>query len=191
MNKVITCIRDRRAIRRYRPEQIADEALDAVLEAGLYAPSAGGRQSALFLVSQDAAFNQELGKINKNLFQGKAAPGNVSTEQPGIADDASLESGFYGAPTVVTLFDATTSQYAVHNCCVAAENMMLAAHSLGVGSCLVGRAQETFASDAGKALLRHKGISDDYQAVCHVLLGYPIDVPAAGKARKQGRIIRA
>lgn len=53
MNETLTTLNTRRSIRRYRPEQVRPETLDAILEAGTYAPSAMGKQSAVMAVVQD------------------------------------------------------------------------------------------------------------------------------------------
>ena len=105
-NAVMRNMLERRSIRRFRPEQIKEEELDTILQAGLYAPSAGGRQGVFFVVSQNKETNEKLGRIKKAHFHGRMSTAEVyiSKEQPSIADDASIKSAFYGAPTVVTLF---------------------------------------------------------------------------------------
>ena len=65
MNEVMKTILHRRAIRRFAPEQISEDVLQQILQAGLYAPSAGGRQGPIFVVSQDRAVNERLGRIKR------------------------------------------------------------------------------------------------------------------------------
>lgn len=104
MNNVIKTILERWTIRKYRPEQITEDELNAIFEAGLHAPSAGGSQSCMVVVCQNTVLNEEFGKINKLAF-GKPWPGSyVSRDQPSIIDDPAISSGFYGAPAVLTLF---------------------------------------------------------------------------------------
>jgi nitroreductase len=187
MNEVINCILDRRAIRKYRSEQIPREALDTILQAGLYAPSAGGGQSVLFVVSQNQEVNETLGKINRLTMP--ARPGAfVSKEQPSIIDDVTIANAFYGAPTVITLF-SRNSGYAASDCSTAAENMMLAAHSLGLGSCLIGRAGETFESEYGKELMKRLRIDGGYVPYFHVVLGYTDGGHPHAKPRKENRVL--
>jgi nitroreductase len=187
MNAVMRCIFERRAIRKYKPDQIPKEALDEILEAGLYAPSAGGRQSVLFVVSQNKEINEALGRINRSAMP--ARPGAfVSKEQPSIIDDLTIESAFYGAPTVITLFSMKNG-YGASDCSTAAENMMLAAHSLGIGSCLIGRAGEAFESDFGKELIGKLQIDNDYVPYFHVILGYTNGEYPHVKPRKENRIM--
>jgi nitroreductase len=194
-NEVLQCILERRAIRKYKTKQISEEELNAVLLAGTYAPSAGGRQGVFFLVSQNPEINEKLGRINRDCFFKRMPKANfkakfyVSKEQPSIIDDETIPSAFYGAPTVITLF-GDNPVYSVNDCSVAAENIILAAHSLGIGSCFIGRAGETFASDYGKELLKEWQIDEKYEPVCHVILGYRNGELPKGKPRKENRIKR-
>lgn len=192
-NQVIQTILERRTIRRFKPDQISDDELNTILQAGLYAPSAGGRQGVLFVVSQDADTNERLGRIKKAHFTGRMSTDKVyiSKDQPSIADDASIKSGFYGAPTVITLFAPKRFLYAESDACVAAENMLLAAKSIGIGSCYIGSAWDSFDDPFGHQTLLRWGVRTDYYAVLHVLLGYPQDgTVARPKPRKEGRILR-
>jgi nitroreductase len=193
MNEIIKTMLERRSIRRYKSEQITEAELAAVLQAALYAPSAGGRQSAVIVVCQNAELNAALGKINKAAFKGRMSTETayISKDQPSVADNAAIQSGFYHAPTVLTLFAPKYFLYAAADSYVAAQNMMLAAHSLGLGSCMVARAEDTFSSELGRRLQKEWGIDETYGAAIHVTLGYPAgDTPPAAKPRKDGRIIR-
>lgn len=191
MNEVIKNIINRRSVRKYTAEQIQRENLDEILLAGLYAPCAGGRQGVLFLVCRNAELNEHLGRINKAGFKGRFSTDDcyISREQPSVADDPDIQSGFYGAPCVVTLFGLKNFLYAGQDCAAAAENMMLAAHSLGIASCMVGRAEETYYSELGLSLLQKWNVPRGYIPVCHVLLGYLDGEVPVGKPRKYGRII--
>ena len=190
MNKVIEDILSRRTIRNYKPEQIKQEELDEILETGLYAPTGGGRQSPMMLVCQNAEINEVLGKINRKVFGHANSDGIkfVSETQKSIADDDNIKSAFYGAPTVITLFAPRDWDYGVHDCTSMAITMTLAAWSLGIGSCYVGRAEETFDTDYGKKVMEETGISQDYVARVHLCLGYPKDITNHAKPRKEGRI---
>jgi nitroreductase len=192
-NAVIENIKKRRTIRKFKPEQITEEKLNIILEAGLYAPSAGGRQGVLFVVSQDKDTNEKLGRIKKAHFHGKMSTDTVyiSKQQPSIADDATIVNAFYDAPTMITLFAPKSFLYAESDACVAAENMLLAATSLGVGSCYIGSAWDSFDNPFGKEILKQWKVRTDYFAVLHVLLGYPKDaVHPTARPRKEDRIIR-
>lgn len=153
MNDFIELMLTRRTIRRFKEEQIKEVELESILTAGLYAPTAGGSQSATIVVSQDPILNLELGQISRNAENtSEARMGRVSSEQPSIVDDASIKSAFYGAPTVCTIFAKKDIYNFTGDAFTAAQNMILAAHSLGIGACIVGRCDKTFATDRGKEI---------------------------------------
>lgn len=193
MNEVIKCIKERRSIRKYLKKQIEENKLNEILESSIYAPNAGGRQSALVVVSQNEKVNEILGKINRGAFY-ESVPKNaklgVSKEQPSIADDRNIKSAFYGAPTVITLFAPNNYLYIDGDCAVVAQNIMIAAHSLGIGSCMVGRADKTFEGEYGKDILKEWGLKEGYTPTYHIALGYYDCELPKGKDRKEGRIKR-
>ena len=190
VHDIIGCILERRSIRKYKSEQITDGELDIILQAALYAPSAGGRQGVYIAVCKNEKTIFELGKINKAAFRGRVAKDSVSKEQPSTADDPAIESGFYGAPTVLFLFAPNSFLYSTPDCCVAAENAMLAAHSMGIGSCLIMSAEDTFSSELGQKLQKEWAIPEGCEAKAIVLLGYPASTIPAAKPRKEGRVIK-
>lgn len=193
MSAVMENIMTRRTIRRFKERQISEEELQTVLEAGLYAPSAGGRQGVLFVVSQNQETNRRLGRIKRNNSHVKESTDTVyiSREQPSIADDPTIANAFYDAPTVITLFVPKNFVYGPYDASAAAENMLLAAHSIGLGGCYIGLAWDSFADPFGQETLRNWKVRTDYYASVHVLLGYPKDEQAPrAKERKEGRIIR-
>lgn len=194
MSELKETILHRRAIRRFEEKQIDEDVLQQILEAGMYAPSAGGRQGVLFVVSQDRVVNERLGKIKRANFRPLTTmtTNRVSNEQPSIADDPNLKNAFYDAPTVITLFAPKNFLFSAEDCACAAENMMLMADSLGVGSCYIGQGWMAFADPYGQEVLRRWNIRTDYYAVMQLLLGYPKegDNHPAPKPRKDGRVLR-
>lgn len=194
MPDVFETMLHRRSIRRYDPRQIEETALQQILQAGLYAPSAGGRQGVIFAVCQDSAVNERLGKIKRANSHPRMATGNnyVSREQPSIADDPNLTNAFYDAPTVITMFAPKDFLFSAEDCALAAENMMLAADALGIGSCYIGQGWTAFADPYGQEILKQWNIPADRYAVMQLLLGYPRegDKHPTAKPRKAGRIIR-
>lgn len=194
MNEVMKTILHRRSYRRFETKQIEEDALQEILQAGLYAPSAGGRQSVLFVVSQDSDVNQRLGKIKRVNSNPIMAKGNayVSREQPSIADDPHILNAFYDAPTVITLFGPKNFLFTADDCAVACENMMLMADSLGIGSCYTGQGWLAFEDSYGQEKLKEWNIPDNYYAHMQLLMGYPRkdDTHPNEKPRKEGRIIR-
>ena len=194
MNEVMETSLHRRAIRRFRTKQVEESALQQILKAGLYAPSAGGRQGVIFAVCQDRAVNDRLGRIKRANSSPRmaTAASYVSREQPSIADDPNLKNAFYDAPTVITMFAPKEFLFSAEDCAAAAENMMLAADSLGLGSCYIGQGWTAFADPYGQEILQQWGIRADYYAVMQLLLGYPKegDCHPAPKPRKENRVLR-
>ena len=137
--------------------------------------------------------NDRLGRINRwMMFKGKdpqAVAHAVSAEQPSIQDDFTLMSGYYNAPTVLTIF-TKNHKYAREDAAMIAENILLAAHFLGLGACYVGRTDEVFATEYGHEMRKKWGVPDDMAAVCNVLLGYRDGPEPHGKPRREGRILR-
>lgn len=194
MPDIFETIMHRRSIRRFESKQIEETALQQILQAGLYAPCAGGRQGVIFAVCQDKEVNERLGKIKRANSNPRMATATsfVSREQPSIADDPKLTNAFYDAPTVITLFAPKNFLFSVDDCAVAAENMMLAADALGIGSCYIGQGWPAFADPYGQEILRQWNIPADHYAVMQLLLGYAKegDKHPIPKPRKEGRVIR-
>ena len=194
MPDIFETILHRRAIRRFDARQVDEAALQRILEAGLYAPSAGGRQGVIFVVCQDSAVNERLGTIKRrnSNFRMSTATSYVSREQPSIVDDARLTNAFYDAPTVITLFAPKHFLFAKEDCAIAAENMMLAADALGIGSCYIGQGWTAFDDPFGQEVLQQWDVPATHYAVMQLLLGYPRagDSHPAAKPRKERRVIR-
>ena len=134
-NETIQTIRSRRSCRAYKPEQITNEELEAVLGAGTYAASAMGKQSAKIVVVQDAATREKLSRMNAAIMGKDCDP-------------------MYGAPTILVVLADANAKCAVQDGSLVMGNLMLAAASLGLGSCWINRAKEEFESEEGKALLK-------------------------------------
>ena len=172
MNETLTTLKTRRSIRRYRPEQVRPETLDTILEAGTYAPSGMGKQSAVMVVVQKPDTIALLSRLNAEI-QGR----------PGT-------DPFYGAPTVVVVLADGENYNWMRDGALVMGNLMNAAWSLGVGSCWINRAIETFERPEGKALLKKWGLGETWKGVGNCILGYT-DAPVLGdKPRKEGRILR-
>ncbi len=194
MNETMRTILHRRAIRRFEEKQLEENALQEILQAGLYAPTAGGRQGVIFAVCQTKEINERLGRIKRANSHPRMATANsyVSKEQPSIADDPNLKNAFYDAPAVITMFAPRNFLFSAEDCAIAAENMMLAADSLGIGSCYIGQGWTAFSDPYGQEILRKWKIPVDFYAVMQLLLGYPRkdDSHPTPKPRKEGRILR-
>ena len=171
--ELLDIIKKRRSIRKYTGKQISKEHLEKIIEAGLCAPNAGGRQGTVIVGIHNKDLTEVVGKLNLARFdRGQLEGSYVSREQPSIIDNPDIKSGFYGAPSVCIVFAQRNFLYSIPDAFCAAENMVLQATELGISSCIIARGEETFDSDYGNALLKEWGVSENYIARCFVILGY-------------------
>lgn len=168
MNKTLDDLRNRRSIRRYRPEQISREVLDEVLAAGICAPTGMNRQSPIIVAVQDSETVKLLSKLNAAVMGASSDP-------------------FYGAPTVLVVLADANSRHAVQDGSLVMGNLMNAAKAVGLGSCWIHRAKEVFDTDEGKALLKKWGVEGDYVGIGNCILGYPDEEPEM-KPRKENYV---
>ena len=170
MNEVIKNIIERRSIRKFKEDMPSQDLLDKVLLAGTYAPTGNNRQSPIIVAITNREVRDKLSKLNAEIMGTNSDP-------------------FYGAPVVfVVLADKNCRTY-LYDGSLVMQNMMLAAHSLGLGSCWIHRAKEVFAKKEGKEILKSLGISDDYEGIGNCILGYPLESPTA-KPRKENYIYK-
>jgi nitroreductase len=188
--ELIDIIKHRRSIRKYTGEQIPRTDLERIIEAGLFAPNAGGGQRSMIVGIHNARLVEQIGRLNVACMdRSRLAGGYVSKDQPSIIDDPSIRSGFYGAPSLAVVFAQKNFLYSIPDAFCAAENMVLMATRLGISSCIVARGEETFVGPEGEKMLSDWGIPDSMVARCFVILGYcSTDYPAE-KPRKPGRSI--
>lgn len=183
-------VKYRRSIRKYDDRQISKADLERIIEAGSFAPNAGGGQRSMIVAIQNRQISEALGKLNvASMRRDNLIGGNVSAEQPSIIDDPTIKSGFYGAPTVAVVFAQGNFLYSIPDAFCCAENMVLAATELGIASCIVARAEETFYNDYGKQLMRQWNVPENYVPRCFVLLGYCKGDYPREKPRKPNRTL--
>lgn len=169
-NETIQTIRSRRSCRAYKPEQITNEELEAVLGAGTYAASAMGKQSAKIVVVQDAATREKLSRMNAAIMGKDCDP-------------------MYGAPTILVVLADANARCGVQDGSLVMGNLMNAAAALGIGSCWINRAMETFELPEGKALLAEWGLGENWKGVGNCILGYTDQAVLGDKARKEDRVL--
>ncbi|MCC8141623.1 MAG: nitroreductase [Lachnospiraceae bacterium] len=173
-NETLECLETRRSIRKYQSKQVDEEALQAILKAGTYAPTGAGRQAPVIVVVQDQELLKKISKMNA------AVAGVPEGMDP-----------FYGAPTVAfVLADKTAAPSWMEDGALVAGNILNAAHSVGVDSCYIYRAKEVFSSDEGLAIIKEWGLDENYIGVANCILGYrDCDYPDAAP-RKDNYVIR-
>ena len=143
MNETMKTLLTRRSIRKFKAGQVAEEELNAVREAGKFAPSGANAQSALFVVVQDREAKKKLSAMNAAVLKKEMDP-------------------YFGAPTIILVLADKTKPTPVEDASLALGNMMNAAASLGLGACWIHRERQMFESEEGKALLVSLGYS-----TCH------------------------
>ena len=181
-------IKTRRSIRKYQDKQIPREAMEKILEAGTYASNAGGGQRSMIVGIRNAELVEKLGRMNMARFDRSRLIGSyVSNEQPSVIDDPAIKSGFYGAPSLCVVFAQRDFLFGIPDAFCCAETMLMEAFDLGISSCIVSRAEETFDNETGAALLREWGVPENYIARCFVTLGYCDGEYPKSKPRKEGR----
>ncbi len=171
--ELLKLMKYRRSIRKYQDRQISREDMETIIEAGIYAPNAGGGQRSIIVGIRNAELAEKIGRLNVARFDRSRLSGSyVSIDQPSIIDDPTMKSGFYGAPAVCVVFAMKNFLYSIPDAFCCAENMVLMATELGISSCVIARGEETFSGEIGEALLKEWNIPENYIARCFVLLGY-------------------
>lgn len=158
----------RRSVKGYKPDPVPKEVIEKIVQAGTYAATGRNLQSPIILAVTNRQVRDELSKLNAKIL------GMPEGSDP-----------FYGAPVVLVVLADKNCRTRVYDGSLVMGNLMLAAHALGVGSCWIHRARETFESEEGKALLKKLGVEGEYEGVGNCVLGYPKGELPAAKPRKE------
>lgn len=182
-------IKARHSIRKYTNEQISREDLEKILEAGNFAPNAGGGQRSMMVAIRNKELATHIGKMNMAYFDRTHLAGSyVSKEQPSTIDDQTIKNGFYDAPAVVCVFCQENFLFKTADAFCMMENMILQATESGIASCIISRGYETFGSEEGRRLMREWDVPEGYSCQGFVILGYIDGEQPHSKPRKPGRI---
>ena len=171
MNEIIKAMEERRSIRKFKPDMPKKEDIEQIIEAGLYAPSGMGKQGVIILAITNKEIRDRLSDANRQV--------------------AGWEEGFdpfYGAPAVLAVLASKEAFTYLYDGSLVMGNLMLAAHSLGLGSIWIHRAKEEFEQPEYKELLKKLGIEGEWEGIGHCAIGY-IDGEAPEAApRKENRV---
>lgn len=171
MSNVLEQMKSRRSIRKYKPDSVPQEVLDQIIEAGLYAASGKGQQSAIIVQVTDKSMRDEISRRNCE----------IGGWEPGF-------DPFYGAPAMLIVLAKKDWPTHVYDGSLVMGNLMLAAHELGVGSCWIHRAKEEFETQWGKDLLVSLGVEGEYEGIGHCALGYAGESAPKAAERKENRV---
>jgi nitroreductase len=171
----IEAIMTRRSVRKFEHRQIPDEVLEKILRAGTYAPSALALQPWAFVVVQDQDFLRKISEycIPILLSHMKNAHDGLSDLFRSLLESKNY-SIYYYAPTVIMIIGKTKSRFREIDCSLCAQNMMLAAHALGIGSCWIGSTDVAYDNNELMAGFR---IPEGYSPVGTIAFGYPAEKP--------------
>jgi nitroreductase len=182
MNETLQVIRNRRSIRAFKPEQIKEEELKEIIEAGIYAPSATNLQPWHFTVIQN---KELLDWLNTNFKELAKKSDNDYIKRVGVNEKFHV---FYNAPTVILVSGDETKHSAAVDCAAAVENMLIAAEAQDIGSCWVGFIAYLLNSEKGKEYTKELGIPEGYKQIHSVALGYKKVNRTIAPARKENTV---
>lgn len=171
MNDMIKAMVERRSIRKFKPDAVSGEDVNTVIEAGLYAASGRGYQSVKIIAVTD-----------------KELRNRISEENRKIGGWAEGFDPFYGAPVILIVIADKSRPTFLYDGSLVLGNMMLAAHTLGLGSCWIHRAREEFESGFGKEILERLSIEGEWEGIGHCALGYADGELPKAPERKPDRV---
>ena len=173
MNDVIKVLKERRSVRKFKGDMPSQDLVDEVIEAGLYAPSGKGQQSAIIIAVTNKDVREQLRKDNVKIG--------------GWQDDF---DPFYGAPVILIVLGKKDWPTHVYDGSLVMGNLMNAAQAVGLGSIWIHRAKEEFEMPEYKQLLLDLGIDGEWEGIGHCVLGYADDPVAEAAPRKDSRVYR-
>ncbi len=182
MNEVMNAILARRSVRAFTDKQITKEDLDAILKCASYAPSAMNNQNWHFTAIREAAFIE---KVNGWIVSEIKESGNPSLE--GILERSNGKV-FRNARCVVVVATEKGDRFGIINASAATQNMLLAAHSLGIGSCWIGTVGILGTSRRADYYASELKIPKGYAPFFGVTLGYSATEAIEAPPRKEGTV---
>lgn len=171
MNEILKAIKERRSTKSFKSDMVPMEIIDQICEAGKWAANGKGAQAGMIVAVTDKETRDKLSRLNAAVMGADTDP-------------------FYGAPVVlVVLADKSVPTY-VYDGSLVMGNLMLAAHSLSVGSCWIHRAKQVFDSEEGKAILASLGVEGEWEGIGNCVIGYPACEPKEPKPRKENWVYK-
>lgn len=171
MNEVIQAMKGRRSIRKFKPEMPPKEAIKQIIEAGLYAANGRGKQATITIAVTNKELRDKFSKINREIG----------------GWDESFDP-FYGAPVILIVLADKECLTGIYDGSLVMGNMMLAAHSMGLGSIWIHRAKEEFELPEYQSLLKEMGIEGEWEGIAHCAVGYIDGELPEAAARKENRV---
>lgn len=173
-NQVVETIMTRRSVRQYKPQAVEREKMQTIVECGINAPNAMNKQPWEVRVVDNADYINGVTELYKKA-------------NPKAAEDPTFKNMFRNAPTVVFIGHDTKSQSSPFDCGLLAENMMISAWSMGIGSCCLGSPARFMKTPEVAEYLQKLGFSEGYELLYCIGFGYPDEAPAA-KPREAAKV---
>ena len=171
MNEIIKAMLERRSIRKFKSDMVSKDDINKIIEAGLYAANGIGRQAVITVAVTNKQLRDKISEDNRKI--------------------GGWDKGFdpfYGAPVILIVLAEKDWRNRVYDGSLVIGNMMLAAHSLGLGSIWIHRAKEEFETEEYKKLLTDIGVEGEWEGIGHCAIGYiDGDIPKAAP-RKENRV---
>ena len=169
MNQIIEAMKTRRSIRKFKPDMVPKEIIEQIIEAGTFAATGMNYQDPIIIAVTNKEVRDRLSKLNAEIMGSDSDP-------------------FYGAPVVLIVLADKKIPTHVYNGSLVMGNLMLAAHSLGLGSIWIHRAKEEFEMPQYQQLLKNLGISGEWEGIGHCAIGYVEGTIQEAAERKDGRV---
>ena len=169
MNEIIKAMIDRRSCKSYKSDMLPKETIEKIIEAGLWAANGRGLQTPVIVAVTDKEIRDKLSKLNAKVMGANSDP-------------------FYNAPVVLIVLAPKEHPNRVYDGSLVMGNLMLAAHSLGVGSCWIHRAKEVMDTAEGKEILKTVGLEGEWEGIGNCVLGYPQGALKEAQPRKENRV---
>ena len=173
-NQVVETIMTRRSVRQYKPQAVEREKMQTIVECGINAPNAMNKQPWEVRVVDNADYINGVTELYKKA-------------NPKAAEYPAFKNMFRNAPTVVFIGHDTKSESSPFDCGLLAENMMISAWSMGIGSCCLGSPARFMKTPEAAEYLQKLGFSEGYELLYCIGFGYPDEAPAA-KPREAAKV---
>jgi nitroreductase len=181
-NETMQTLLKRRSIRAYNSEQITDDELETILEAGKYAPTGGGTQAWHFSVVQLRELLESINIVVKEMYLNSGIQRMVERAN---TDDF---NAFYAAPTLILVSADESVIWSHIDAALAMGNMFIAAASLGIGSCWIHAMVRLFEGDESPPFCGELCIPEGYKVFASGVFGYPAEELPEPAPRREGTV---
>ena len=171
MNEIINAMIERRSCKSFKSDMLPKETIDEIITAGLWAANGRALQTPVIIAVTNKETRDKLSELNAAVMGANSDP-------------------FYNAPVVLIVLAPKEHPNRVYDGSLVMGNLMLAAHSMGVGSCWIHRAKEVMATEEGKAILKAAGLEGEWEGIGNCVIGYPDGPLKEAQKRKDGRVYR-